>query len=195
MKLSVLTIGLAVLLLTLVVACSKREEPASAQKPAAKTQAAPAAPEAVKNIAKLKTYDDPNMPIRTEYPDIMKVEATASGEGSGFFFTFKPQGTALDRAKVHLFLPRGAATAADQEPFVVGPNGLLKSNGWKMEGESTDTNQGMVGKILLGEANGQAVQVILYYPGDMNKDFLIDANLILGKLHFKSDKLPLGKSH
>jgi hypothetical protein len=52
----------------------------------------------------------------------------------------------------------------------------------------------MVGKILLGEASGQAVQVILYYPSDMGDEFLTNANLILGKLYFKSDELPLGKS-
>jgi len=48
----------------------------------------------------------------------------------GVFFTFKPQGNALDSAQVHIFLPDGAATAADQEPFVTGPNGLMQSNGW-----------------------------------------------------------------
>jgi hypothetical protein len=51
-----------------------------------------------------------------------------------------------------------------------------------------------VGKILLGEAGGQAVQVILYYPADRSAEFLANANLILGKLHFKADQLPLKKS-
>jgi hypothetical protein len=165
-----------------------------------------------KGVQENRIYDDPNMPMRTEYPDTMKVEGTGSGEGSGFIFTFKPQGNPLDKAKVHIFLPRGAATATAHEPFVTGPNGLLANNGWKMAGETTDTgtfpsewvrkvinfadpkNQGMVGKILLGEAAGQAVQVILYYPADRGGDFLTNANLILGKLHFKADKLPLKRS-
>jgi len=162
--------------------------------------------------AKLLVYDEPGMAIRTEYPDTMEAQGTASGEGSGFIFTFKPRGNALDRAKVHIFLPRGAATAAAQELFVTGPKGLFANNGWKKEGETTDAgtfpygwvkkvisftdpgNKGMVGKILLGETRGQAVEVILYYPADMSAEFLTDANLILGHLRFKSDKLPLKKS-
>jgi hypothetical protein len=161
---------------------------------------------------KLLVYDEPGMAIRTEYPDTMVAHGMGSGDGSGFIFTFKPQGNALDKAKVHIFLPRGAATAATQEPFVTGPRGLLENNGWKKEGETTDIggfpsawvrkvisfadpkNKGIVGKILLGEASGQAVQVILYYPDDMDKEFLTNADLILGKLSFKSDKLPIGKS-
>ncbi len=138
---------------------------------------------------------------------------TGSGEGGGFIFSFRPRGNALDKAKVHIFLPRGAATAAAQEPFVTGPNGLLENNGWKKEIESTDTrkflcgwvkkvisftdpkNKDMAGKVLLGEASGQAIQVILYYPADMADAFFANADIILGKLHFKSDKLPLGTSH
>jgi hypothetical protein len=163
--------------------------------------------------AKLQIYDEPGMAIRTEYPDTMAVVGTGSGEGSGFIFSFKPRGNALDKAKVHIFLPRGAATAAAQEPFVTGPNGLLENNGWKKEDASTDTgnfphgwvkkiisftdpkNKDMAGKVLLGEASGQAVQVILYYPADMADAFFANTDIILGKLHFKSDKLPLGKSH
>jgi hypothetical protein len=217
-------LGMIMLSMTLVLACGKREEPAKAQKPSAKQQATPAQQEAVKHellakepgkeeTAKLQIYDEPGMAIRTEYPDAIKVEAMGSGEGSGFIFSFKPQGNALDKAKVHIFLPRGAATAAAQEPFVTGPRGLFENNGWKKAGETKTTrefpygwvrkiisfsdpgNKGMVGKILLGEANGQAVQVILYYPNDLGKEFLANTQVILEHLHYKSDKLPIGKSH
>jgi hypothetical protein len=152
------------------------------------------------------------MPIRTEYPGTMEAVGTGSGEGVGFIFSFKPQGNALDQAKVHIFLPRGASTAVAQEPFVTGPQGLLANNGWEKDGDTTNVaefpygwvrkiisfsdprNNGMVGKILLGDAGGQAVQVILYYPNDMEKEYRANTEVILGKLHFKSDKLPLGKS-
>ena len=210
-------LGITFLLVILVLGCGKPEEPAQTPKPAAKPQTAPAKPAATKHAqegtAKLLLYDDPDMPIRTEYPDIMKVEATGSGEGVGFIFAFKPQGNALDKAKVHIFLPRGAGTAAAQEPFVTGPQGLITNNGWKKEGDTTNiaefpygwvkkiigfsdpANKGMVGKILLGEAGGQALQVILYYQSDMAKEYRANADIILGRLHFKSDKLPLGKPH
>jgi hypothetical protein len=162
--------------------------------------------------ATLQTYDDPHTAIRTQYPGTMKVEATGSSEGSGFIFTFKPHGKAMDKAEVHIFLPKGAATATAQEPFVTGKNGLLANNGWKKEGEtgaggdfpyswvkkvmsfSDPKHEGMIGNILLGETNGQAMQVVLYYPGSHGQDFLADAGVILKNLHFKSDKLPLGKA-
>ena len=188
-------LSVTLLALTLGFGCGKPEEPAKAPKAAAKLQAAPAPKEAAKpkpqaleqgqkETAKLRIYDEPGMPIRAEYPDNMQVQGTSSGEGCGFNFTFKPQGHALDKAQVHIFLPAGAATAAAQEPFVTGPNGLLQNNGWKKAGETTDTgkfpykwvrkiisfsdpgNKDMVGKILLGEASGQAVQVMLHYPGE-----------------------------
>jgi len=215
--------SLALISLTLVLACGKPEEPAKAEKPAAKPHAAPAQKEAAKpqppaqeqsqkETAKLQVYDEPGMPIKAEYPDTMVAQGGCSGEGCGFNFTFKPQGNALDEAEIHIFLPVGAATAAAQEPFVTGPNGLLHNNGWKKESEtkvagkfpyvwikkvigfSDPRNKGMVGKILLGETNGQAVQVTLYYPGNLETEFLANANLILGKLHFKGDKLPLKRS-
>ena len=215
------------LLLTLVLACGQREEPAKAPKATAKPQAAPAKKEAAKPAPpapehgkeasakaepKLQTYDEPSMPIKAEYPDNMQVQGTSSGEGCGFNFTFKPQGNALDKAEVHIYLPRGAATAAAQEPFVIGPNGLLANNGWKQEGETTDTgkfpyrwvkkiisfsdpgNKNMAGKILLGETQGQAVQVTLYYPNNQAEAYLTNANLILGKLYFKGDQLPLKRA-
>lgn len=214
MKNSILIVGLALLLLSLVLACGKQEDPAKAQKEEARQETlaqghGKQGPS--KHGQELKIYDEPSMAIRTEYPGTMVVEGMGSSEGSGFFFRFKPRGNALDKAEVHIFLPKGAATALDQEPFVTGPNGLLENNGWKMEGESTDTvrfpygwvrkiisfadpgKKDMGGKILLGEATGQAVQVILYYPRDRENDFLANANIILQNLHFKSDKLPLGK--
>jgi len=182
-----------------VVMAAGRQEGSGKQTPVTKDQ-------------KNQIYDEPQMPIRTQYPPTMHAEGGCSGEGCGFTFTCQPQGNALDKAEVHIFLPRGAATAAAHEPFVTGPRGLLESNGWKKETGAKDTAQfpygwvkkvigfsdprqvGMRGEILLGEAGGQAVQVTLYYPGALSKAFLPNADVILGNLHFKRDKLPLGKS-
>ena len=58
---------------------------------------------------------------------------------------------------------------------------------------SDPKNEGMIGNIVLGETGGQAVQVVVYYPGAHGRDFLADARVILKNLHFKSDKLPIGK--
>jgi len=217
MKRLILILGLGMFSLTLAWGCGKPEEPAKAPKPAAKPPGAlpkqkAEKPEPAKQEPKNQIYDDPSMPIRTQYPADMKMEGGCSGEGCGFTFKLKSRGNALDKAEVHIFLPRGATTAAAQEPFVTGKNGLLENNGWKMAGATTDTgivpykwvrkvisfadprNQDMVGKILLGEASGQAVQVTLFYPGDLDKEFLSNAKMILKNLHFKSDKLPLKKS-
>jgi hypothetical protein len=137
-------LGITVLSLILVFGCGKPEEPPKVQKPTAPSQATPAKPEAVKQeplaqkpgqegTTKLQRYDEPGMAISTEYPDTMTLQGTGSGEGAGFIFTFKPQGNPLDKAKVHIFLPRGAATAAAQEPFVTGPQGFWKTTAGKMK--------------------------------------------------------------
>lgn len=199
--------GIIVLSLGLIMACGQPEEPQKSPRPAAKPKKS-----GQDGTPKLQVYDEPGMAIKTEYPAGMKVEGTGSGEGSALIFSFKPPGNALDQARVHIFLPRGAATAAAQEPFVTGPRGLLESNGWKKTGETGDTREfpyrwvrkiisfsapgkeGMMGKILLGETHGQAVQVILYYPKDTRKEFLTKARIILKNLSFKPEKLPLGKS-
>jgi hypothetical protein len=186
-------LGLALLMVTLILASGK--VPAQARE------------------HKTLVYDDPSMPICTIHPDTTKVEGGCGDEGCGFTFTFKVKGHALDRAKVHIFLPRGVTTATALESSVTGPKGLLKNAGWEKEPESQKTNKfnyewvrkiinfsdpknkGMVGNILLGEASGQAVEILLYYPREWSNDFLTSAHLILGNLSFRSDKLPLEKLH
>jgi hypothetical protein len=161
----------------------------------------------------LQTYDGApfNYPISAQYPDTMEVEDGCAGEGCGFFFTFKPQGNALDTAEVHIFLPAGAATAAEQEPFVTGPNGLIENAGWivdSMDSGATDqfpypwvekvinfsSDQEESGHVLLGEAEGQAVQVLLLYPAEMADEYWPAANTVLETLEFNPDLLPLNVS-
>lgn len=161
----------------------------------------------------LQTYDGEPLsyPIRAQYPDDMEVTDGCSGEGCGFFFTFTSQDNGLDNAEVHIFLPAGAATAADQEPFVTGPNGLIENAGWtvdSMESGATEqfpypwvekvisfsTDQEETGHVLLGEAEGQAVQVLLLYPAEMADAYWPGANTVLTTLEFIPDLLPLSVS-
>lgn len=158
----------------------------------------------------LRTYNGPaqQIPVKAQYLDTMEVAGTGSGEGVGVFFTFKPQGNALDSAQVHIFLPAGAATAADQEPFVTGPNGLMQSNGWltnriQRQGSadfpypwvetviSFSTDQEQSGQILLGQIHGQAVQVTLLYPAEMAGAYWPAARTILDSLEFDPGLLPI----
>jgi hypothetical protein len=161
----------------------------------------------------LQTYDGApfNFPISAQYPDTMQVDDGCAGEGCGFFFTFLPQGNALDNAEVHLFLPAGVATAAEQEPFVTGPNGLIENAGWvvdSMESGATErfpypwvekvinfsSDREESGHILLGAAEGQAVQVLLLYPAEMADEYWPGANTVLETLEFNPDLLPLSTS-
>ncbi len=158
----------------------------------------------------LRTYNGPaqQIPVKAQYLDTMEIAETGSGEGVGVFFTFKPQGNALDSAQVHIFLPAGAATAADQEPFVTGPNGLMNSNGWltnriQRQGSadfpypwvetviSFSTDQEQSGQILLGQIHGQAVQVTLLYPAEMAGAYWPAARTILDSLEFDPGLLPI----
>jgi hypothetical protein len=189
-----MVLGFALLSLTLATASAQQQDPDKEKS---------AAPQQSNQI-----YDEPQMPLQTQYPLSMQVQSTSSGEGCGFTFTFKPQQKTLDQARVHIFLPRGVATAAAHELFVTGPCGLLKNNGWKKATVVQDNqkfhygwvkkvisfadpgNKKMRGKILLGEAAGQAVQVTLYYPGDLSQEFFSNAKVILSNLSFRLEELP-----
>ena len=164
--------------------------------------------------ADLLIYDETanGIPIIAQYPDTMRVVGSGSGEGVGVFFAFEPQGNPLDDAEVHVFLPSGAVSAADLEPFVTGPNGLMASNRWIQEGiekggserfpygwveKAIDfgTDMGQSGHILLGQAHGQAVQVTLLYPAEMGDAYWPAATFILQSLQFDGDLLPIRASH
>ena len=156
----------------------------------------------------LQIYDEPNIPIKTRYPATMKVFGSGSGEGVGVSFTLKPQGNALDDAEISFFFPKGSATAADFERFVTGDNGLIENNNWHLDSQTTDTSEfpyywvkkiinfstdkEQSGRILIGETDGQAVQVILLYPAEMSEAYWPSARTILENLEFKSELLPIG---
>jgi hypothetical protein len=168
--------------------------------------------------ANLETYDETatGIPVITQYPaDTMEVMSTGSGEGVGVFFTFKPTDTHMDEANVHVFLPSGVTSGEELEPFITGENGLLENNGWILDNAaniedspyaddlsypwvervlafSTDMEES--GVILLGEREGQAVQVTLFYPAEMMDTYWPNAMTILDNLTFDADLLPLTAS-
>ena len=152
----------------------------------------------------LKSYDEPTMAIATKYPDTMTVDAICSGEGCGYFFKFKPQNSALDKAEVHLFLPAGAKTAKDAE---TGLDSLMQGNGWKTAETAPPASEftypwvkkiipfraehGMTGYILIGEMYSQGVRATLLYPAELSETFISAAKAVLDNLEFKQHKLPI----
>ena len=185
-------------------ACSKQTST-----PEASSTAEPSAAEQTA-ADDLLIYDetDGGIPVAARYPDSMRVFGTGSGEGVGVFFTFEAQGNALDDAEVHIFLPSGTALAADLEPFVTGPRGLMANNGWIREGVGEGGSERFPyswvekvidfradsqhsGHVLLGQAHGQAIQVTLLYPGDLAEDYWPAATSVLDSLQFDADLLPL----
>ncbi len=203
------------LLLSTSTACANNSSTADPQASTESTAAPPmtteSAPDAA--MANLNTYDQTasGYPVTAQYPDTMAVDGGCGGEGCGFFFTFKPQGNALDEAEVHVFLPAGATTGAEQLPFVTGPNGLMENNGWTVDSIEADgsaefpypwvetvinfsTDQEQSGHILLGQAEGQAVQVMLLYPAEMADAYWPSAKVVLESLGFDADLLPIEAS-
>jgi hypothetical protein len=207
-------ISTGVVLAVIVTACnpgSTTSQPKPAAKPVETEQSVPTEP--APTDGNLLTYDGPatSFPITAQYPDTMQVDGGCADEGCGFFFTFKPQNNAMDNAEVYIFLPAGVATAADQQPFVTGPDGLIENAGWVVSSVETEgseqfpypwletvinfgTDQEEAGHILLGQADGQAVQVILKYPVEMAASYWNNASTILETLEFDADLLPLNVS-
>lgn len=202
--------------LLMVVGAACTPQPPAPQNPDLKSDAelSPAengAPEPAAS-ANLQTFDETanSVPVTAKYPDIMEVTSSSSDEGLGVFFNFKPQGTALDGARLQVFLPAGETSTADLIPFVTGANGLLASNGWTLEeGRSNaalssypwveqvfnfSADQQQAGHVLVGEAAGQAVQVILLYPTAGADDYWPAAKTILDSLTFEPDLLPIEAS-
>lgn len=161
----------------------------------------------------LLTYDGPaqSIPVSAQYPDTMEVMGIGSGEGVGVFFTFKPQGNALDDAEVSVFLPSGASSMDDLMLMITGPNGLIEGNGWYLDGSRADTasefsypwfemvfdistDLEQSGHVLIGESSGQPVQIIVLYPAEMADEFWPAANIVLNSLEFDSDLLPVATS-
>jgi hypothetical protein len=172
------------------------------------------APEASEPANNLQTYNGPEegIPVTAQYPaDTMEVSSIGSGEGVGVFFTFKPQGNALDEAEVHVFLPSNASSTTDLMPMITGENGLIVNNGWSLDGSRTDTASEfpypwfeMVfdistdfeqsGHILIGQTDGQAIQVTVLYPSEMYDVFWPSASVILDSLEFDGSLLPVTNS-
>lgn len=162
----------------------------------------------------LQTFDETaaGIPVMAQYPaDQVEVMSAGSGEGVGVFFTFKPQGNALDDAYVHVFLPAGTPSTTELMPFITGPNGLIESNGWTLDGSRADTasefpyswfemvfdfstDMEQSGHILIGQTDGQAVQVTLLYPSEMADAYWPAAKTILDSLKFDTDLLPIEQS-
>jgi len=162
--------------------------------------------QALPRSSDLLVYDqtERGIPFTARYPESMQVSATGSGEGIGAFFTFRPRGDALDSARVHIFLPAGTVTAAEQESFVTGANGLMASNGWTQVARQPASSsrfrqkwvqvvidfkaeQGVSGHILLGDAEGHAIQVTLLYPESLSETYWLAVRPILDTFAIKTE--------
>jgi len=174
----------AIALLALVGACSESSsmpEGDSGQDAVPMTQ--PGTTASVPEQPTLLAFDGPaqNIPVIARYSEALEVSAMGSGEGAGVHFSFRPPNDGLADAELHVFLPRGAATAEELLPFVTGPGGLMASNEWTERQRTpagsgrftqdwartvidfTATN-GHSGHVVLGQSGGQALQVTLLYP-------------------------------
>ncbi len=208
-------LGLASLMLVAGAACTPDSpDPETSIEPAPEEITTETDPEPSPEPGNLQTYDGTQyqFPLKAQYPDTMRVEDGCAGEGCGFFFTFVPQGNALDTAEVHVFLPAGATSVADLEPMVTGPNGLIENAGWTVSAIESNgseefpydwvetvisfsSDQEESGYILLGQTAGQAVQVLLKYPAEMADEYWPATKTVLDSLEFEEELLPLTPSN
>jgi len=151
------------------------------------------------------------IPVTAQYPDMMEVMGTGSGEGVGVFLTFKPQGNALDDGEVSVFLPANTSDTGTLMQSITSPNGLIENNNWYLDNSQADnvfdfpyswvemvfdisTDFEQSGHILIGQSNGQAIQVVVLYPAEMANAFWSSARTVLDCLEFEADLLPVTTS-
>jgi hypothetical protein len=206
------SIGLSMVLMT---ACTSQNTAPEASEPAPMAESTESMEQSTPTdqsipAANLQTYDETanGIPVSAQYPDTIQASGDCAGEGCGIFFTFVPQGNALDTADVYVFLPAGTATAADLEPFVTGADGLIENAGWTVDSTESEgstefpypwvetvihfsNNTEETGRILLGQTNGQAVQVLIKYPTEMADAYWAEVRPVLDSLAFDANLLPL----
>jgi len=151
----------------------------------------------------LLTFDGTtqNVPVTARYPDALDVSAMGSSEGVGVHFSFRPGNAALADAELHVFLPGGSVTVEELLPFVTGQQGLMANNGWSElqrapagSGRFTQpwaatvidfqAANGHSGHIVLGQTDGQAIQVTLLYPDELADTFWSAMTPVLDSLAF-----------
>ena len=182
--------------------------PASEAPATAPEESAPVPEQPIESVPLIYNGPEIGIPVIAQYPDTMTVMESGSSEGVGVFFRFDAQGTALDEAEVNVFLPANTPSTTELMTQITGDNGLIANNGWTLAGSRADTaaefpypwfemvfdisaSAGQTGHILIGQSDGQAIQVILLYPPEMADAYWNAANLVLDSLQFDASLLPV----
>ncbi|MEM6425866.1 MAG: hypothetical protein AAF728_12000, partial [Cyanobacteria bacterium P01_D01_bin.128] len=147
----------------------------------------------------------PDIPISTQYPEQLQAEGRLTDEGASLEFTF-PAAIAAS-AKMTFTLPATAVTSIDLERTATEPDGLLAQNNWQVLEDSAlvkrlnypwirtviafSGEDDLSGAVILGETNGQTVQLVVQYPDAAAQTYWATAMLILDNLEFDAEQLPL----
>ena len=177
----------------------------SAENSSAQPSSAPASENSLSTPTASATYQDPDIPIAAQYPEQLQAEGRLTDEGANLEFTF-PEAIAAS-AKMTFTLPATAVTSIDLERTATEPDGLLAQNNWQVLEDSALVKRlnypwirtviafsgegDLSGAVILGETNGQTVQLVVQYPDAAAQTYWATAMLILDNLEFDAEQLPL----
>jgi hypothetical protein len=153
----------------------------------------------------LQLFDNVAAPFTTYYtPETIIADGGCADEGCGFRFSAKTeQNQPNDAAYLHFFIPSGSPDLVElREMYVTGENSLMANNPTWEQTETTegseqypwveetvsffDSQQGAMGRIMLGEHEGQALAAIEFMEGDYGDGFGPRFQTILENLEFKN---------
>ncbi|MEC4804358.1 MAG: hypothetical protein SAJ72_08875 [Jaaginema sp. PMC 1080.18] len=175
----------------------------SSQRPETKTETVYLEGEPYEMV--LNLFNNVAAPFTTYYAqeDIFP-NGGCSGEGCGFRFSAKTaDNQPNDAAYLHFFFPQNTSTLDDlRKMYITGSNSLMANNPSWQEVETLedaeqypwieettaffDKEAGAMGRIMLGEHNGEGFVIIEYMEGDYGDGFAPRFNTVLENLEFRT---------
>jgi hypothetical protein len=150
----------------------------------------------------LRLLDEAALPFTTYVPEGDFIEeVAASDEGVGVRFYFSPTGEPDEAAYVHLFFPYNAPDSTTLREELLGEQGLLATNGWRVLDratagiypwakerityEQTTPEDIFTGSVFVGEHAGAAFLALTHYPVEYGDGFEPRAAIILENMEFR----------
>ncbi len=163
--------------------------------------------EGIKQPVRLTEFNEPNYGVLTYFPERdFLPQTSASGEGMAVNFSSNFGGQKNEKAHVNIFFPVGNPGIDQLRDMTIGPRGIFAANKWRLIKSDKKTkllyqwaheqyvfqhkngDNYTSGSVIIGEASGRRMQVVLKYPVDYAEGFMPRAHILLKHLKISALK-------